>query len=641
MSGRQWNALLCVALCVGTSVAHAQHSSDNAVVAADDGFGLTIGTESLGIYNSSQVRGFNPQTAGNGRVSGLYFDQQLGALSPRILEGSSIKVGISSLGYFFPAPTGIVDFDLRHVSDKPATTVVLYAGPFETNAVDIDSQIPLVAGTLYLPIGVSYRTDAPFQGLTARAVGFGLTPLWKANDQLTIRLIVDWQQVTQSKSMPVIFMRDSEVPASRPPRYFGQNWAQDDYQYRTYGAIATASLSRRWTLAGGVFRSFYANPVGYSEFYVDTSLAGLGRHISVGSADQSETTDSGELRLSGEFSEGARRHQLVICARGYQSWSEYGGSDERNLGLGSIYQPVPVPRPGFVYSARSHDRTHLWTGGAAYRLQWARRGEMALGLEKSQYVKTVAAADEPASSSRKTPWRAYANTSLQMGPRWSVYAGYTQGFEDSGTAPANAANRGAILPASLTWQRDAGSRYTPAPGVTFTAGVFDVHKPYFNTNSTNAYVQLGRQSHRGVEFSLSGQMAAGLTVVVGGELLHPQVNTSQAAADSTGKSAVGLPHHLIQISVDYRLPGWAALSVDAVLTHYGWSAASIDNAARLPAHANLDVGAHYRFSLCGSPASLRLQLLNVADEFAWASTDSGGLTPQAPRRLQAYITVDL
>jgi iron complex outermembrane receptor protein len=177
--------------------------------------------------------------------------------------------------------------------------------------------------------------------------------------------------------------------------------------------------------------------------------------------------------------------------------------------------------------------------------------------------------------------------------------------------------------------------------VTVTGGIFDVHKPYFNTAINDAYVKLGQQRHRGLEFSLSGQLAPGLNVVAGGELLRPEVTADTAAAGATGTSALGLPHDLIQVSLDYRFPGWSALSADAVWTHYGWSAASIDNAARVPAHANLDLGAHYRFTLGGSPASLRLQMLNVTDKFSWAVTDSGGFIPQAPRRLQAYLTVDL
>src|SRR5207245_3996795 len=39
-------------------------------------FGLRLGLESIGLYGPGGVRGFNPQSAGNVRIDGLYFDQQ-------------------------------------------------------------------------------------------------------------------------------------------------------------------------------------------------------------------------------------------------------------------------------------------------------------------------------------------------------------------------------------------------------------------------------------------------------------------------------------------------------------------------------------------------------------------------------------
>ena len=63
-----------LAMFLATGPVRAQHVDDNAVVAADDAFGLAVGTESVGLYTPDQVRGFNPQTAGNVRIGGLSFD---------------------------------------------------------------------------------------------------------------------------------------------------------------------------------------------------------------------------------------------------------------------------------------------------------------------------------------------------------------------------------------------------------------------------------------------------------------------------------------------------------------------------------------------------------------------------------------
>ncbi|MEQ1488943.1 MAG: TonB-dependent receptor, partial [Terricaulis sp.] len=65
-----------------------------------------------GLYNSSDVRGFSPTSAGNARIDGLYFDQVWG-LNGRLRRATTIRVGISAFGFPFPAPTGVVDYQMR------------------------------------------------------------------------------------------------------------------------------------------------------------------------------------------------------------------------------------------------------------------------------------------------------------------------------------------------------------------------------------------------------------------------------------------------------------------------------------------------------------------------------------------------
>src|SRR6185437_9144304 len=128
--------------------AHGQHAADNPVASAQDAFGLTLGLETIGMYSPGQVRGFSPQSAGNVRIDGLYFDQQ-GTLSNRVIEGSTIRVGVSEIGYAFPAPTGIVDFQLRHPGDgTPSATVIANAGPYEARGISIDGSVPLAGREL-------------------------------------------------------------------------------------------------------------------------------------------------------------------------------------------------------------------------------------------------------------------------------------------------------------------------------------------------------------------------------------------------------------------------------------------------------------------------------------------------------------
>jgi iron complex outermembrane receptor protein len=149
--------------------AFCQHASDDPVASADDAFGLTQGLESIGLYSPGSIRGFNPQTAGNVRVDGLYFDQQ-GGLSNRVVEGSTIRVGISETGYAFPAPTGIVDYDLRHAGDgTPSGSIVATVGPFQGQRFSADGVLPIGSSELQLPIGISISvTRRPASTMSCR-----------------------------------------------------------------------------------------------------------------------------------------------------------------------------------------------------------------------------------------------------------------------------------------------------------------------------------------------------------------------------------------------------------------------------------------------------------------------------------------
>lgn len=66
--------------------------------------------------------------AGNVRIEGVYVDRQ-SVISQRLVEGSTIRVGLSAQGYPFPAPTGIGDYRLRPVGDRRLVSVLAEASP--------------------------------------------------------------------------------------------------------------------------------------------------------------------------------------------------------------------------------------------------------------------------------------------------------------------------------------------------------------------------------------------------------------------------------------------------------------------------------------------------------------------------------
>jgi iron complex outermembrane receptor protein len=630
-----------LAVFLATGPVRAQHVDDNAVVAADDAFGLAIGTESVGLYTPDQVRGFDPQTAGNVRIGGLYFDQQT-PLSARAIEGSTIRIGISAVGYPFPAPTGIADFDLRHVGDKTALTVLTGGGPFQTRAIDLDGQLSLPSWNMKVPIGISRRISADLDGYASPEVSAAIAPQWTPREGIVVRAFWDGVR-SQYQVVPEIVMGASvlSLPPRLPASYLGQRWARWESVFQNYGAMVDVQLSRRWSLSAGLFRSISDSSAGYSDQYSATQRTGLAEHWLIGYPEQRSTSTSGELRLTGRFSEGPRRHDLILSVRGRDVLTLYGGEDARLVGTALIDQAMQVPQPGFTYGPGTPDRNRLWIGGIGYYGQWSGRGGLSVGLQKADYRGTNQEPGQSPTRRADQPWRFYGVMTLAISSKASLYAGYTQGIEDSGGAPSNATNRGQVLPATRTWQRDAGVQYVPTPKIKLVAGVFDVHKAYFNLDSTGAFVNLGDQDHRGFEFSVAGEFIKDLNVVAGIELLNPKVVARAFSTEPLGTRAVGQGDHFAQLSVDYKLRSRPAFSFDVTANSYGRQSANLANTLSIPSTQSIDIGSRYQFKLGNANASLRLFVLNIANTYRWNLSEAGEYSRAPSRSAGLYLTVDL
>jgi iron complex outermembrane receptor protein len=622
----------------------AQHASDDPLAIADDAFGLTLGLESIGLYGPGSIRGFNPQAAGNVRIDGLYFDQQ-GGLSNRVVEGSTIRIGISEIGYPFPAPTGIVDYDLRHVGDgTPTATLVASLGAFQSRGVSLDADVPLLGRELQLPLGVSAQISdntpmATDKGYSSKYLNFGASPQWSPNDAVTVRAIFDWQQTTRAKTLPLVFPADNVVPPLADG-YFGQNWALGAFWTENYGALITARLTPHWYLSAGVFRSIFDQTESFSDLYVNTLPNDLADHQVVGYPEQSVASTSAEMRLKGHYLTGSLSHELIFDARGRDTLATYGGSDLVDLGSAYVGVGQQVPEPAFSYGLRTSDRAELWSLGASYRLQWKGLADLAAGVQRESYDKIVATPGLPVAHLSDRPLRAYTTAAVTLAKPVTLYGSYTQGLEESGTAPGNAVNRGMILPAARTQQEDVGLRFLLTPKLKLISGVFEIEKPYFNIDTSNIDRQLGTQRARGIELSLSGDVTDQLKVNFG--VLDGKVSIlgSNLRAEGVGPVAFGQPRTTLLLIADYHFKRWPALSFDALGYRFGAAPASIDNTLYNPAQSLINLGSRYRFKILGHPATLRLewQDLNRAD--FWNLGPSPGFFQFQGQAVLGYVTAD-
>ena len=635
-----------LALIFHMGAARAQHAADNPVTTAQDAFGLTLGLESVGMYSPGGVRGFVPQAAGNIRIDGLYFDEQ-GSLSERVVEGSTIRVGVSEIGYAFPAPTGIVDYELRHTGDgTAAATIIANAGPFDAYGISVDGTVPLAGNELILPIGVATQVTTQggygsYPGYTVHNTSFGVTPQWSPNDRVTVRGIFDWQQNRNANTFPIFFSAGDFLPPMISHGYLGQKWAQGHNTTENFGALVGAELTRTWSLNAGIFRSVADNPLTFSDLYNAVQPNGQAEHLLVGYPDQTTASTSGEARLTGRFQTGAWHQEVILLARGRDVLARYGGDDVVDVGPANILDVQQAPPPVFTYSGRTNDRTELWSVGSAYHVDWDKLAELEVGIQQEHYRKNVISPGEPVGKLTDTPLRGYANSAVALTRLLTLYAGYTQGLEDSGVAPSYAENRGAVLPASRTWQVETGVRYLLTPQLKLITGVYQLQKPYFNFDTLNVDRELGVQRARGYELSVSGQHLGNFDINLGLLVNKVAIVGPNLAAEGVGPVALGQPRLQYSASINYKIPWWSLASLDLSANHFGQAPASVDNRIYVPAITVVNFGGRYEFKLWGRNSTLRVQIQNVSDLTVWTAAYTPGYFLTSPRTIFAYLTTDI
>ena len=613
---------------------------------AKDAFGTTVGNESIGLYTARDVRGFDPVQAGNVRVEGLYFDRQQPGPSEifvsRLATGSSIRVGLSAQSYPFPAPTGLADVKLRIPGDKLVTSLFMGFGPYDKTWIEADSQIPVMKDKLSLGVGFGWmHDDSPYATRIIHWSG-GLSAHWEPNDSVEIIPFWSGKYSHHHNGRPTIYTAGDFLPPEIPRhQFYLQHWLVNDFQDDNFGVIANLRPWDDWVVRAGAFRSLVTRGVWSSNLFNNTQPNGVSDFNIVVFPSQKYGSVSGEVRASRTFTFENFRHTLHFDARGRVVDRLFGGADNEYMGKYTIGVPVTLPPRAFHFGAQTADRVNHATGGIAYDGIWAGVAEFSAGLQKTSYHRTLKLVGTPDNITTDSPWLYNGTLAIHAGDQLVFFGSFTNGLEESGEAPNNASNRGEALPASRTSQVDAGIRYTITPDVNAVVTAFQIKKPYFNLNTAGLYADVGDLRHRGVEFSLAGKVAEGLTVIAGTVFLEARVSGDLVNRGLIGKIPVGRIPRVTRLNIEYGPKSWSGFSTDFQLENLSSRVGSLDNRVMIPARTTLSAGARYRFRLFDKSAMLRFQAQNLTDVFGW-DINAMQISYEAnePRRFSTSLAID-
>jgi iron complex outermembrane receptor protein len=627
--------LLVVALHLAIPTAHAQRADDNAVTAASDAFGTVVGTQTIGLYNPTNARGFNPSQAENLRIEGLYYDQQPQGANSYLFSGSDMRVGIAAQSYAFPSPSGIADYRLRIPSDTAGASAVFVRGPLKQVAAELDTQYPVLPGSLSIGVNVGAGDDFDF-GYALRSTRRAIAILAKVQPSPGTEIVPFFGYIynKERSETPFVYATGTgPLPLFQEQDLPTQGWTTWDWNQVTGGVIARIALPGAWSLRGGLFRSLEEQATNFNDIFLGLDQYGMSPHIMDVTPAHRSGSYSGDLRLVRSVSEGGHRRELTFAVRGRHVDREYGGDSVAALPEASIYEYPTLPEPALSFSAKSRDVVKHSGFGANYSESWTGIGSLNVGVLRTDYERTISNAGAPSNSQRTSALLPTASFTVNAG-KAMLYGSYTRGLEDSAVAPSSATNRGEPPPATLTWQADGGVRISPSQHFQFLVGAFRVHKPFFGLDTTSRYTQIADISTTGIESSATLSTAGGLTVVAGGVWLRPKLGSS-------GVVPVGPVPRTINVNVDYAPLRWSGWAVSAQWTSLSSRVETSNDAFSLPMLNTFNFGLRYGFRRHGWAATVRLDAANVSNAAGLTISPLYSVMPQLQRNYMLTLTVDL
>ena len=199
-----------------------------------------------------------------------------------------------------------------------------------------------------------------------------------------------------------------------------------------------------------------------------------------------------------------------------------------------------------------------------------------------------------------------------------------EGLEEGGVASddEDVINSGEVMKPLLSTQFELGAKLA-VDGMLLTAAIFEIDKglEYYKevANDKRQLVQDGRQIHRGLEFTATGNISENLTLVGGFTLLDADSNNQKVDTDLAGKTPKGVAEKMAKLYGEYTISAVPGLVVNGGFNYTGDFYGNVDNTDKLDAYTLVDIGARYAFDISEQTLTVRLNVNNLTDHRYWAN----------------------
>ena len=605
--------------------------------------GVTRSQISGSTYDNISIRGILVENRGNYRLNGSLPIINLIDTPLENKERVEVLKGASSLYYGLVPPSGVVNFVTKRAGATPVTSVATSVN--QHGAVDVHADIGrrFAGGDMGLRVNaVAGKQDIGIDNFDGHRSLASLAYDWRVTPGFNLKADLEHYRKDVSEqaaiALPAAVGGVITLPAVPDnKRNLAGSWQRYDAQATNALLRGDLALGDAWALTLETGRAQTERDRRYSQFQNYDLATGEGSLAIFFTDGQKFTNTNHRAELMGRLGSGAVQHELTVGYTRNEREAFSGNSAPTATVSQNLYTPRTVAPLNPALTRPGTPSTITDKGLYVFdRILLGDRWQLLAGLRNSDY-------SNENQSSRYSASKTSPNLSLMFKPTpdTSVYASYLEGLEETGTAPANRANSGEILPPAVNKQKELGIKTRAWAGVFAQAALFQIDRPQTSVDASNRFVLGGKSRYRGLELSASGDINPAWGVVGSMQLLDAKivsVGTSNPA--ELDKTPENTPRQTASLFVEHRLPQVAGLSLNAGAFYVGKRAVNNRNEAWIGSYTTLSLGARYRTRLDGHALTLQANLDNATDRDYWATAGNGLLGTGAPRTLRVAAKLD-
>ena len=357
-------------------------------------------------------------------------------------------------------------------------------------------------------------------------------------------------------------------------------------------------------------------------------------------------TEAG-LRLN--FKTGAVSHAMTLQASRLKM--DYGYDASGNDGVTNIYQPSFIAMPTLPNRAlKWSDKTFDSLAVVDTLSMLNDTVRLTAGLRRQSY-KVVPTADGIATGGEVAYDKSVTTPALALvvkpwGPDLSLYASYVQGLSQGGRISIDSGYvRNHTFAPYKTQQTELGVKWA-AGTFTNTFALFQITQPTLLSFTTPAggldATDGGEKRVRGLEWNTFGELTRGVRVL-GGVIYSQSIQTKTQGNSLNGYATAGAPKWQANLGLEWDVPGAPGLTLSGRVQASTRQWLNNNHTLQLPGWGVFDLGVRYATKLLGRPATLRVNVANVAGRDYYSGVFREGTpiaTLGAPRTFSASLTMD-